>query len=155
MSMNTSAQGRPSLLQCITFQSLLFLKNFLRHDRQVIIFLVISFFKKNTFHPQLNRNKKEKQNLLSEESKQAHTRISTPRYCSPATAPEKSLIIPKCRESSQQFPKVEVISMECRTHKELKVRSIFSQALSATDTTLRTPNVCFQLETRNKTTLWV
>ena len=39
--------------------------------------------------------------------------------------------------------------------KELKVRSIFSQALSATDKTLRTPNVCFQLETRNKTTLWV
>ena len=38
---------------------------------------------------------------------------------------------------------------------ELKIRSILSQALSATDTTLRTPNVCFQLETRNKTTLWV
>ena len=36
-----------------------------------------------------------------------------------------------------------------------KVRSIFSQVLSATDTTLRTPNVCFQLETRNRTTLWV
>ena len=34
------------------------------------------------FHPQLNIDKKEKQNLLSEESKQAHTRISTPRYCS-------------------------------------------------------------------------
>ena len=30
-----------------------------------------------------------------------------------------------------------------------------SQALSATDTTLRTPNVCFQLATRNKTMLWV
>ena len=29
VSMNTSAQGRPSLLQCITFQSLLFLINFL------------------------------------------------------------------------------------------------------------------------------
>ena len=29
MSMNTSVQGRPSLLQCITFQSLLLLKNFL------------------------------------------------------------------------------------------------------------------------------
>jgi len=43
------------------------------------------------FHPELNRNKKEKQNLLSEESKQAHTRISTPRYCSPATAQENSL----------------------------------------------------------------
>ena len=57
--------------------------------------------------------------------------------------------------TSQQFPMVEVISMECRTHKELKVRSIFSQVLSATDTTLRTPNVCFQLETRNKTTLCV
>ena len=48
--------------------------------------------------------------------------------------------------------KVEVISMECRTHKELKVRSIFSQVLSATDTTLRTQNVGFHLETRNKTT---
>ena len=29
MSMNTSVQGRPSLLQCITFQSLLFLKTLL------------------------------------------------------------------------------------------------------------------------------
>ena len=71
-----------------------------RHERQVIYFFVFSLLKKNCmFHPQLNRNKKEKQNLLSEESKQAHTRISTPRYCSPATAPEKSLIIPKCKES--------------------------------------------------------
>ena len=68
-----------------------------RHERQVN-FLYFNFF--CMFHPQLNRNKKEKQNLLSEESKQAHTRISTPRYCSPATAPEKSLRIPKCRESS-------------------------------------------------------
>ena len=126
-----------------------------RHERQVnfFVFSFLNFF--CMFHPQLNRNKKEKQNLLSEESKQAHTRISTPRYCSPATAPEKSLIILKCKGSSWHFPKVEVISMECRTHKELKVRSIFSQVLSATDTTLRTPNVCFQLETRNKTTLWV
>ena len=33
--------------------------------------------------------------------------------------------------------------------------NILSQVLSATDTTLRTPNVCFQLETRNKTMLWV
>ena len=47
------------------------------------------------FHPQLNRNKKEKQNLLTEASKQAHTRISTPRYCSPATAPEKGLDNPQ------------------------------------------------------------
>ena len=47
------------------------------------------------FHPQLNRNKKEKQNLLSEESKQAHTRIFTPRYDSPATAPEKGLDNPQ------------------------------------------------------------
>ena len=47
------------------------------------------------FHPQLNRNKKEKQNLLSKESKQAHTRISTPRYCSPATAPGKELDNPQ------------------------------------------------------------
>ena len=152
--MNTSAQGRPSLLQCITFQSLLFFERLFRHERQVIFF-VFSFFKKKYVSPTTKQDKKEKQNLLSEESKQAHTRISTPRYCSPATAPEKSLIIPKCRESSQQFPKVEVISMECRTHKELKVRSIFSQALSATDTTLRAPNVCFQLEARNKTMLWV
>ena len=30
----------------------------------------------------------------------------------------------------------------------------FSQVLSATDTTLRIPSVCFYLETRNKTTLW-
>ena len=155
MSTNTSAQGQPSLLQCITFQSLLFLKNFFRHERQVIFLYFHSLNFCGIFHPQLNRNKKEKQNLLSEESKQAHMRISTPHYCSQATAPEKSLIIPKCRESSQQFPKVEVISMECRTHKELKLRSIFSQVLSATDTTLRTPSVCLQLETRNKTTLWV
>ena len=155
MSMNRSVQGRHSLFQCITFQSLLLLKNFLgmRGKSNFLYFHSFNFF--CIFHPQLNRNKKEKQNLLSEESKQAHARISSPRYCSPATAPEKSLIIPKCRESSQQFPKVEVISMECRTHKELKVRSIFSQVLSATDTTLRTPNVCLQLETRNKTTLWV
>ena len=126
-----------------------------RHERRVNFLYFHSFLRNCMLHPQLNRNKKEKQNLLSEESKQAHTRISTPRYCSPATATEQSLIIPKCRESQQQFPKVEVISMECRTHKELKVRSIFSQVLSATDMTLRTPNVCFQLETRNKTTLWV
>ena len=66
-----------------------------------------------------------------------------------------TLIIPECRESSQHFPKVEVIIMECLTHKELKVISIFSQVLSATDTTLRTPNICFQLETKNKTMLWV
>ena len=46
-------------------------------------------------HPQLNRNKKEKQNLLSEESKQAHPRIFTPRYCSPATEPEKGLDDPQ------------------------------------------------------------
>ena len=50
------------------------------------------------FHPPLNRNKKGKTKSITEESKQAHTRISTPRYCSPATAPEKSLIIPKCKE---------------------------------------------------------
>ena len=36
-----------------------------------------------------------------------------------------------------------------------KGRSIFSQALSSTDTTLRTPDVYFQLEMRNKTMLWV
>jgi hypothetical protein len=57
-----------------------------------LIFLFVS--------PTTKESKKGKQNLLSEESKQAHTRISTPRYCSPATAPEKSLIIPKCKESS-------------------------------------------------------
>ena len=153
MSMNTSVQGRASLLQCITFQSLLFLKNFL--GMRGNFFLYFHSFNFFMFHPQLNRNKKEKQNLLSEESKQAHTRISTPRYCSPAMAPEKILIIPKCKESSQQFPKVEMISIECRTHKELKVRLIFSQVLSVADTTLCTPNISFQLETRNKTTLWV
>ena len=47
------------------------------------------------FHPQPNRNKKEKQGLLSEESKQAHTRISTPHDCSPATAPERGLDNPQ------------------------------------------------------------
>ena len=36
-----------------------------------------------------------------------------------------------------------------------EVRSILSQVLSATDTTQRTPNVCFQLEMRNKTMLCV
>ena len=154
MSMNTSVQGRPSFLQCITFQSLLFLKKFLgiRGSSSFLYFAFFNFF--CLFHPKLNKNKRGKK-LLSEESKQTHTRVSTPRYCSPTTAPEKSLIIPKCRESSQQFPMVEVISMECRTHKELKVRSIFSQVLSSTDTTLRTPNICFHLETRNKTMLWV
>ena len=154
MSMNTSAQGRPSLHQCITFQSLLFLKNFLGM-RGKYFFWYFHYLKKLYVSPTAKQKQKGKTNLLSEESKQAHTRISTPRYCSPATALEKSLIISKCRESSQEFPMVEVISMECRTHKELKVRSIFSQVLSATDTTLRAPNVCFQLETRNKTTLWV
>ena len=43
MSMNTSVQGRPSLLQCITFQSLLLLKNFLGMRGKY--FFVFSFFK--------------------------------------------------------------------------------------------------------------
>ena len=47
------------------------------------------------FHPQLNINKKEKQNLLSEGSKQAHTRISTPRYCSPGNGARKELDNPQ------------------------------------------------------------
>lgn len=50
---------------------------------------------------------------------------------------------PKCKESSKHFPMMEVVSMECQTHRKLKVRSIFSQVLSATDTTLRTPSVYF------------
>ena len=57
VSMNTSAQGRPSLLQCITFQSLLFLKNFFRHERQVNIFVFSLFLIFCIFHPHLNRQR--------------------------------------------------------------------------------------------------
>ena len=54
----------PHFFQCITSQSLPFLKNFLGM-RDKYFFCIFIFF---MFHPQLNRNKKEKQNLLSEES---------------------------------------------------------------------------------------
>ena len=47
------------------------------------------------FHPQLNRNKKEKQNLLSEESKPAHTRISTPTLLLPGNGARKELDNPQ------------------------------------------------------------
>ena len=44
VSMNTSAQGRPSLLQCITFQSLLFLKNFLGMRGKYFFFGIFILF---------------------------------------------------------------------------------------------------------------
>ena len=99
------------------------------------------------FHPQLNKNKKEKLNLLSEESKQEHSRISTPRYCSPAMATEKSLIYnPQVQGIIVAVSKGGGDKYVVSNPQGAKVRSIFSQVLSATDTTLCTPNVCFQLE---------
>ena len=46
------------------------------------------------FHPQLNRNKKEKQNLLSEESKQAHENIN-PTLLLPGNGARKELDNPQ------------------------------------------------------------
>ena len=60
MSMNTSAQGRPSLLQCITFQSLLFLKNFLGMRGKYFfgIFIVLIFLYVSPTTKQKQKGKK-------------------------------------------------------------------------------------------------
>ena len=84
-----------------------------------------------------------------------HT-ISKPRtYCKPYIGDPSHL-----RNMESDNPQVQGIIVAIpkggsdkygvSNRQELNVRSIFSQVLSATDTTLRAPNVCFQLETEIK-----
>ena len=47
------------------------------------------------FHPQLNKNKKEKQNLLSEESKQAYMKNINPTLFLPGNGARKELDNPQ------------------------------------------------------------
>ena len=72
--------------------------------RQVNIF-VFSFFKKMYVSPTTKQKQKGKQNIFSEESKQAYTKISTPRYCSPATTPKKELDNPRVQGIIVAIPK--------------------------------------------------
>ena len=65
-------------------------------------------------------------------------RIFTPRYDSPATAPEKGLDNPQVYGIV-----VASFNKSVKPKEELKVEQIFSQVLSTTDTTLRMLDVRF------------
>ena len=82
MRMNTSAQGRPSLIQSITFQSLLFLKKN-RHERQVNFF-VFSFFVIFFYvSPTTKQKQKGKNKIYLVKKANKHTREYQPHAIAP------------------------------------------------------------------------